>query len=141
METLGQTTPIGKAFDFTNVNAYAQAVSNLTAKQQANLLASRGLNQEQIRYALTLNQVDDASMREAMAHINAAHAKDQEAMAGDKLIQQKALEVAASLKTQAAKDGETRSTELTAAADILEKATSEQLTEEKLVEIDRKSVV
>lgn len=135
LQALSQTTQLGKGYDFTNVNAYAQAVANLTAKQQANLLASQGLNQEQIRYALTLNQVDDAAMREAMAHVHAASAKDQEAMSGNKLIQQKALEVAASLKVQAAKDGETRSTELNAAADILEQATSEELTKDKLVEI------
>ena len=135
LQTLSQTTKIGKGYDFTNVNAYAQAVSNLTAKQQANLLASQGLNQEQIRYALTLNQVDDAAMREAMAHVHAASAKDQEAISGNKLIQQKALEVAASLKVQAAKDGEARSTELNAAADILEQATSQDLTRDKLVEI------
>lgn len=135
LQTLSQTTKLGKGYDLTNVNAYAQAVSNLTAKQQANLLASQGLNQEQIRYALTLNQVDDAAMREAMAHVHAASAKDQEVMSGNKLVQQKAVEVAASLKVQAAKDGETRSTELNAAADILEQATSEDLTRDKLVEI------
>ena len=135
LQALSQTTKLGKGYDLTNVNAYAQAVSNLTAKQQANLLASQGLNQEQIRYALTLNQVDDAAMREAMAHVHAASAKDQEVMSGNKLVQQKAIEVAASLKVQAAKDGETRSTELNAAADILEQATSEDLTRDKLVEI------
>lgn len=135
LQTLGQTTKIGKGYDLTNIQAYAQAVSNLTAKQQANLLASQGLNKEQIRYALTLNQVDEAAAREAMAHVHAATAKEQEAISGSKLVQQKALEVAASLRIQAAKDGETRSTELNAAADILEQTTSKNLTQDKLVEI------
>lgn len=135
LQTLGQTTKIGQGYDLTNIQAYAQAVSNLTAKQQANLLASQGLNKEQIRYALTLNQVDEAAAREAMAHVHAATAKEQEAISGSKLVQQKALEVAASLRTQAAKDGETRSTELNAAADILEQTTSKNLTQDKLVEI------
>lgn len=135
LQTLSATSPIGQGYDLTNVQAYAQAVSNLTAKQQANLLASQGLNKEQIKYALTLNQVDEAAMREAMAHVHAASAKDQEAMSGNKLIQQKALEVAASLKVQAAKDGEARSTELNAVADILEQATTEELNEKKLIEM------
>jgi TP901 family phage tail tape measure protein len=135
LQALGKTTPINSGYDLTNINAYAQAVAGLTAKQQANLLASQGLNQEQIKYALTLNQVDDAAMREAMAHTRAATAKQQENIVGAQSIQQKALEVAASLQVQAAKDGETRSAELNAAANILEQATSEDLTRDKLVEI------
>lgn len=126
LQTLGKSTPIGQGFDLTNVNAYAQAVANLTAKQQANLLASQGLNKEQIRYALTLNQVDDAAMREAMAHVHATTAKQQENAVTAQSIQQKAQELAMSLRTQAATADETRAKELNVVADILENATSEE---------------
>lgn len=126
LQTLGKTTPVGQGYDLTNVNAYAQAVANLTAKQQANLLASQGLNQEQIRYALTLNQVDDAAMREAMAHVHATSAKQQENAVTAQSIQQKAQELAISLRTQAATADETRAKELNVVADILENATSEE---------------
>jgi len=135
LQTLGKTTPIGQGFDLTNVNAYAQAVANLTAKQQANLLASHGLNQEQIRYALTLNQVDDAAMREAMAHVHAASAKQQENAVTAQSIQQKAKELAMSLRTQAATADETRQKELNVVADILENATSEEAIKNNLQEV------
>lgn len=134
LQTLGKTTPIGKGYDLTNVNDYAQAVSNLTAKQQANLLASQGLNQEQIRYALTLNQVDGAAQREAMAHVHAATAKQQENAVTAQSIQQKAQELAMSLRTQAATADETRQKELNIVADILENATSEEAIKNNLQE-------
>lgn len=141
LQTLGKTTPIGSGYDLTNINAYAQAVSNLTAKQQANLLASQGLNQEQIRYALTLNQVDDAAMREAMAHTHAATAKQQENIVGAQSIQQKAQELAMSLRTKAATEDETRAKELNVVADILENSTSEEAIANNLQEaVTSKSV-
>ena len=135
LNTLRSISPLGKGYDLTNVQAYAQAVSSLTAKQQANLLASQGLNAEQIKYALTLNEVDEAAQREAMAHIRVATAKQQEGVAGQQLLQQKAHEIAMSIRTQAAKSGEAQATELNAAADILEKATASQLNKEKLIEL------
>ena len=134
LQTLSQTTKVGQGYDLTNVNAYAQAVANLTAKQQANLLASQGLNQEQIRYALTLNQVDDAAMREAMAHVHATSAKQQENAVTAQSIQQKAQELAMSLRTQAATADETRAKELNVVADILENATSEEAIQNNLQE-------
>lgn len=134
LQTLSETTSVGKGYNLTNVNAYAQAVSNLTAKQQANLLASKGLNQEQIRYALTLNQVDDAAMREAMAHVHATSAKQQENAVTAQSIQQKAQELAMSLRTQAATADETRQKELNVVADMLENATSEEAIRNNLQE-------
>ena len=134
LQTLSKTTKIGQGYDLTNVNAYAQAVANLTAKQQANLLASQGLNQEQIRYALTLNQVDGAAMREAMAHVHATTAKQQENAVTAQSIQQKAQELAMSLRTQAATADETRAKELNVVADILENATSEEAIKNNLQE-------
>lgn len=134
LQTLSETTKIGQGYDLTNVNAYAQAVANLTAKQQANLLASKGLNQEQIRYALTLNQVDGAAMREAMAHVHATTAKQQENAVTAQSIQQKAQELAMSLRTQAATADETRAKELNVVADILENATSEEAIKNNLQE-------
>ena len=134
LQALSETTKINTGYDLTNITAYAQAVQGLTAKQQANLLAYQGLNQEQIKYAMTLNQVDEASMREAMAHTYAVSAKQQEVISDEQLIQQKAKLVAASLQTQAAVDGEARSKELQTVANILESATTEELTRDKLIE-------
>ena len=127
-------TKIGQGFDLTNITAYAQAVQNLTAKQQANLLASQGLNQEQIRHALTLNQVSDAAMREAMAHVHATSAKQQENIVGAQGLQQKAQALAMSLRTRAATEDETRAKELNIVADILENSTSEEAIRNNLQE-------
>ena len=84
-----KATAVGAGYDVTNVNAYAQAVANLTAKQQSNLLASSGLNKEQIQYALTLNKVDEASQREAMAHVHATAAKQQSNLTDKELLSNK----------------------------------------------------
>ena len=132
LQTLGKTTPIGQGFDLTNVNAYAQAVSNLTAKQQANLLASQGLNQEQIKYALTLNQVDDAAMREAMAHVNATSAKQQSADADKALFQNKMEYAAQSLAIEAKS---TESATKQAAADFIKANASKAANIEEMKEL------
>ena len=132
LQTLSQTSPIGKGYDLTNVQAYAQAVSNLTAKQQANLLASQGLNKEQIKYALTLNQVDDAAQREVMAHVRATTAKQQSADADKILFQNKMAYAAQSLATEAET---TKSATKQAAADFLKANASKAATIEEMKEL------
>lgn len=62
-------------FNAANINAYAAAVSGLTGKQQAQLLAAQGLNQEQIKSALITNQVSEATIQEAIAETTALTAK------------------------------------------------------------------
>lgn len=62
-------------FNAQNINAYAAAVSNLTAKQQASALASAGLTQAQIQEAMAANKVDQANIQQAMSEANVATAK------------------------------------------------------------------
>lgn len=64
-------------FNAQNINAYAAAVSNLTAKQQAAALASAGLTQAQIQEALVKNDVDAANIKQAMSEANITTAKTQ----------------------------------------------------------------
>jgi hypothetical protein len=64
-------------FNAQNINAYAAAVSNLTAKQQASALASAGLSQAQIQEAMAVNGVEQANIRQAISETNVATAKKQ----------------------------------------------------------------
>ena len=125
-------TKIGEGFDLTNINAYAQAVQNLTAKQQANLLASVGLNKEQIKQALILNNVDEAAQREAMAHVRAADAKKQSALSDKALLQNKITYAAQSLAMEAEA---TQSSTKQAAADFLKANASKAATAEQMKEL------
>lgn len=63
-------------FDTQNINAYAAAVSNLTAKQQASALASAGLTREQIAEAMAKNGVDSANIKQALSEANVALEKN-----------------------------------------------------------------
>ena len=106
-------TQIGKGFDPKNIQLYANAVSDLTAKQQANMLASVGLNKQQIQLALQYNGLSDDVIREATAHTFAKNAKQQEQMTDAQLLQTKILYSAATLKA-------TGDTNALAAAEFLE---------------------
>ena len=103
----------GSTMDLSSIQEYAAAVSNLTAKQQANMLASSGLSKAQIQLALQYNGLSDDVVREATAHVFAKQAKDQENMSGQQLLANKILLSAASLKLK----GDTDSL---AAAEFLE---------------------
>lgn len=63
------------AFDETRVNAYAAAVSNLTVKQQASILASQGLSSAHIQQILHANGATAADIKLAMAETQVAAAK------------------------------------------------------------------
>ena len=62
-------------FNAQNINAYAAAVSNLTAKQQASALASAGLTKAQIAEAMARNGVESATIQQTIAETNVATAK------------------------------------------------------------------
>ena len=59
-----------QSFSTTAINAYAQAVDGLTAKKQAAMLASAGLNKTQIIEAMQINKVNDAIIGETVAKMN-----------------------------------------------------------------------
>lgn len=80
-------------FNAGPVNAYAAAVSALTAKQQAATLAASGLNAEQIKAVLTANGLDAANIKLAMSEAGVAQAKTQNTAAT-------ALQVATLMKQQ-----------------------------------------
>lgn len=87
-----QGMPIDQ-FNAGPVNAYAAAVSALTAKQQAATLAASGLNAEQIKAVLTANGLDAANIKLAMSEAGVAQAKTQNTAAT-------ALQVATLMKQQ-----------------------------------------
>lgn len=61
-------------FNAGPVNAYAAAVSNLSAKQQAATLAAQGLNSEQIAAVLGANNLEAANIRLAMSQAGVSQA-------------------------------------------------------------------
>ena len=80
------------AFDSTKVNAYAAAISNLTVKQQASVLASQGLTQAQMQQVLATNGATDADIKLAIAETQVAAAKQQTNIAtGSQLFEAAAL--------------------------------------------------
>lgn len=98
LQTINATVgPLGsmtmQQFDAGPVNAYAAAVSNLSAKQQAATLAAFGLNSEQIKSVLTVNGLDAANVKLAMSEANVAQAKTQNTTATG-------LQIAAAMKQQ-----------------------------------------
>lgn len=122
--TSNPATKLGQGYDPTNVNLYAAAVSNLTAKQQANMLASAGLSKAQIQLALQYNGLNEDAIREATAHVLVKQAKDQEKLSDQELLANKILLSAASLKLAGDTDSlavaeylEANASELAAAAD------------------------
>lgn len=80
-------------FNTGPVNAYAAAVSALTAKQQAATLAASGLNAEQIKAVLTANGLDATNIKLAMSEAGVAQAKTQNTAATG-------LQIAAAMKQQ-----------------------------------------
>jgi TP901 family phage tail tape measure protein len=57
------------------INAYAAAVQNLTAKQQAAALASAGLTRAQIQETMAKNGVEAANIKQALSETHVATAK------------------------------------------------------------------
>ena len=51
------------------INTYAAAISGLTAKKQAEILATNGLNQAQITEIMTRNNVDAATIKETLSTV------------------------------------------------------------------------
>lgn len=113
LDSLSAVSPANMTMPTASIQAYAAAVSNLTAKQQANMLASTGLNKAQIQLALQYNGLSDDVIREATAHVFAAQTAGQENISDQQLLQSKILLSAASLKL-------TGDTDALAAAKFLE---------------------
>lgn len=65
------------AYIVSNINAYASSVSNLVPRLQAQALASKGLNDEQIRLAMSANGVDEANIKLALSQTKVTSATQQ----------------------------------------------------------------
>ena len=65
------------AFNPSDITAYAAAVSSLTPKMQAQALAASGLNEIQIKNALSTNQVSEENIKLAMAQVHATKSTQQ----------------------------------------------------------------
>jgi hypothetical protein len=70
LQSLSSVSPVTGPLPTESINAYAQAVAGLTAKQQANLLASQNLTKTDIQRILQTNQCTEAEQREALAHVH-----------------------------------------------------------------------
>lgn len=76
---LGEAGKISTAeFNAQNISAYAAAVSDLTAKQQAAALASAGLTKAQIEEAMAKNGVDKANIQQAVSEAQVTTAKTEQ---------------------------------------------------------------
>lgn len=135
LQSLKVIMPSAEGLTTENINAYAAAVSNLTPKYQAQMLASQGLTKQQIQEAMTRNQCSEASIREATAHIHTTTTKQQEAAATQQLFVAKTKELAASYQNEAANLSEAASSNASAAAKILEEAASKNVSKAELYEI------
>ena len=104
LSNLKTIMPAGATMNDSAVQAYATAVSSLTANQQAAALASAGLNKEQIKLAMTLNGFSDDVVREATAHLMASSAKKQNEGSTEKLTETQILYKAAILEASKNED-------------------------------------
>lgn len=116
------------------IERYAKAVSTLTAKQQAAVLSSANLSKQQIIEAMRSNGVEEATIREATAHMSNAKARQQNAAASRVLSDEKAKEMAAILRAEAASVTGAAQSAKSAAAAYLEAHAHEQLTKEIIEE-------
>ena len=121
-----------RTMDPSNINAYAAAVNNLTAKQQANMLATTGMTKEQIRYALQCNGVKGELLDEATAHIRVKNAREQSRLSADQMTESNIRLSAASLRLS----GDVNKV---AIADVLEANASELVNQADREEIINKS--
>lgn len=117
-----------------NINAYAAAVSNLTAKQQANLLATSGLSKAQIQMAMQYNNLSNDVINEATAHIFATQSMKEAQEEENILFNLKAKNTAESLRAKAATEKNTNAKKLNAAASILESGATKKVMKDKLEE-------
>ena len=125
LDAFGSINLLGASNSTAALQQYAAAVADLTAKQQANLLASAGLSKQQIQMAMQYNGLEKKVINEATAHVFAKGAKDQEAATDANLLRQKTQMLAASYQAQAAKLQEAAASQTGAAASASEAAASE----------------
>lgn len=111
-----------------NIQQYADAVAGLTAKQQANMLASAGLNKTQIKLAMTTNGLKQDVVDEATAHIWAKNSKVDDQQATRELTESKIRQAAATLQAKGTTD------EL-AIAELFEARASDMATKEDAEQI------
>lgn len=139
LQALSAVSPVTGALPTESINAYAQAVAGLTAKQQANLLASQNLTKQDIQRVLQTNQCTEAEIREAMAHVHTKTTKDQEATASQALFVAKTQEMAATYRNNAATLQGAAADEALTAATILETAASKNASQADLLEMINQS--
>lgn len=134
LQTLQSTIPVSSNLSAANIQAYGTAVANLTAKQQANMLAAQGLTKAQIQYAMACNGLSEDVIREATAHMYSKITKEEEAQVELRLFAAKTQNLAATLRATAATSSEAAAKELNIVATTLEEAASNNLSKAKLLE-------
>lgn len=139
LQALSKVSPVTGALSTESINAYAQAVAGLTAKQQANLLASQNLTKQDIQRVLQINKCTEAEQREALAHVHNGTTKHQEAAASQALFVAKTQAMAATYKNNAATLQGVAAEEALTAAKILETAASNNASKADLFEMINQS--
>ena len=121
LDILPNATDANKQFVTDNIQKYATAVSNLTPKLQAQALTTKGLNNEQVRQALSLNQVDNATINAVASNV--------------KYNAQKKLSVTLTKQETDALIASKGTKLSNAAADFLRAHATEEITEEMLEQL------
>ena len=142
LQSLSSVSQVAGPLPTESINAYAQAVAGLTAKQQANLLASQNLTKQDIQSVLQINKCTEAEQREALAHVHTMTTKQQEVAASQQLFVAKTQALAISYKTQAAKlmeagatETDAKVTEANTVATMLETAASKNASRADMLEM------
>lgn len=74
LQSMGINIGSGDAYNTSAITAYAQAVDGLTAKKQAEMLVTAGLNKEQIIEVMTRNNIDEAVAKEITSKMTLTNA-------------------------------------------------------------------
>lgn len=140
IQALSSVAPVnGQVLPQESIDRYAQAVAGLTAKQQANLLASQNLTKHDIQRVLQVNKCTEAEQREALAHVRTSATKQQEVAASQALFNSKTREMAATYRNKAMTLQGAAASEAAAAANLLEEAASKKATSADVLEMITKS--
>ena len=135
LASLKSVMPGTEGLSTQNIQQYANVVSSLTPKYQAQMLAAQGLTKQQIQLAMQYNKVSDEAIREATAHIHVKTAKEQEAVANQTLITEQTRAMAASYRNNALTLQGASASQAAAAANLLEEAACKNLSKAELYEL------
>lgn len=135
LQSLKLVMPGSDGLSTQQIQQYANVVSGLTPKYQAQMLAAQGLTNQQVQLAMQYNNVSEAAIREATAHIRSKATKEQEIVANQNLLAEQTRAMAATYRNNALTIQGADASKDAAAANLLEAAACNNLTKEELYEL------